>query len=210
MRSVFWSSVIALTCSGLLVAACSDDSTPSTPAADAGSSSSSTSSSTSSSGGSSSSSSGGSSTSSSSGSSSGGTDAGADAGPQPSTDPNAPITLEVGKPFTGPLPAGMTTLHFFAFTVPATGTYTFELQGPPPLNFAWCDTSKADGCACVMNPNGVTSCCTVAQGAASCTFTAQNNDKSGLAQGMKIYPLVSWFGAPSGSGTYTAKITGPN
>lgn len=209
MRSILLSSIVALGCSGLLVAACSDDSTSSTPAPDAGSTSS-TSSSTSSSGGSSSSSSGGSSTSSSSGGTDAGNDAGSDAGTPPSTDPSTPVTLEVGKPFTGPLPAGMATLHFFAFTVPATGTYTFELQGPPPLNFSWCDTSSASGCACVMNPNGVTSCCTVEQATTTCTFTAQNNDKSGLAQGTKIYPLVSWFGAPSGSGTYTAKITGPN
>lgn len=209
MRSILSSSIVALGCSGLLVAACGDDSTSSTPAPDAGSTSS-TSSSTSSSGGSSSSSSGGSSTSSSSGGTDAGNEAGNDAGTPPSTDPNAPIVLEVGKPFTGPLPAGMSTLHFFAFTVPATGTYGFELQGPPPLNFSWCDASKASGCACVMNPNGVTSCCTVAQGTTSCTFTAQNNDKSGLAQGTTIYPLVSWFGAPSGSGNYTVKITGPN
>lgn len=137
-------------------------------------------------------------------------DSGADSGESstpPSTDANAPVELEVGKPFSAAPPAGM-GLHFFKFTVPTAGKYQITLNGPRNLHVNWCTESKETGCACDETGEGTT-CCTIAEGAESCTYVAEDVGQTALPAGTVIYPFVTWFGAASEGTSYTLTIAGP-
>ena len=119
------------------------------------------------------------------------------------------MSLEVGKPFTAATPGNPQIYHFFAFTVPADGKYQVTLEGPVNLIVNWCETSKQTGCLCVKDMSGSSTCCTVESGSSSCTHVAETADYMPFTAGTTIYPLVSWFSAPSGPASYKLTITGP-
>jgi hypothetical protein len=115
-------------------------------------------------------------------------DTGADTSTTPngSTDPTKPIALAVGVPFSGKLPSNASgSEHFFEFTVPTTGKYTFTLTSDPKVQVAAC--TAPGGCLCQIGPGAT--CCIIAAAATSCTFEDTDLGQP-LAAGTKVYPSV--------------------